>query len=432
MRECHTGRTSLESCTPCLISDSREGTALDARAEIGRRIARQRRRRGLSQAVLAGLIGRSESWLGQVERGRRAIDSHSVLVRLAEILDVEVGRLTSDETGTDMSKYEPVAAIRDAMIRYESLSAVINPGGDGLRPSSLPWLRHEIRKVNQLYQATRYDEAGRLLPGLIGAVETASRTSSGSDKRVAHSLRSLAYHSVAMTLHRVGDADLAWTAADRAVSAAEAAERPLLAAVSAYRLGYVLIRLKRARQAESLAIRATEALACSSRRPSPPSVSIRGGLYLVAASAAAARFDRADVDRYLTSARAVAELAGVDRNDFWSAFGPTNVVIHEVSAAVMFGDAKRALELGEPLDVTRLAGGLLGRRAQILLDLARAYGRQHKDAAAVNTLLGAERVSPELVRYDQRTNDLLTELLRREHRASTPALRGLAHRAGII
>ncbi len=38
---------------------------------LGERIAayRRRRRRGLSQAALAGLVGRSESWLSQVERG---------------------------------------------------------------------------------------------------------------------------------------------------------------------------------------------------------------------------------------------------------------------------------------------------------------------------------------------------------------------------
>jgi transcriptional regulator with XRE-family HTH domain len=47
----------------------------------GQRIARARRRRGLSQAALAGLIGRSESWLSQVERGKRGIDSHAVLTR---------------------------------------------------------------------------------------------------------------------------------------------------------------------------------------------------------------------------------------------------------------------------------------------------------------------------------------------------------------
>ena len=41
------------------------------REATGQRIARARQRRGLSQAVLAGLVGRSESWLSQVERGVR-------------------------------------------------------------------------------------------------------------------------------------------------------------------------------------------------------------------------------------------------------------------------------------------------------------------------------------------------------------------------
>ena len=38
---------------------------------IGARVARWRRRRGISQVALAGLVGRSESWLSQVERGVR-------------------------------------------------------------------------------------------------------------------------------------------------------------------------------------------------------------------------------------------------------------------------------------------------------------------------------------------------------------------------
>jgi transcriptional regulator with XRE-family HTH domain len=47
---------------------------------VGERIAAYRRRRGLSQAALAGLVGRSESWLSQVERGVRSVDRLSVLV----------------------------------------------------------------------------------------------------------------------------------------------------------------------------------------------------------------------------------------------------------------------------------------------------------------------------------------------------------------
>jgi hypothetical protein len=47
-------------------------------------------------------------------------------------------------------------------------------------------------------------------------------------------------------------------------------------------------------------------------------------------------------------------------------------------------------------------------------------------------LLEAEYISPELVRYDPRTHDLLTMLVKREHRASTPQLRDLARRAGVV
>jgi hypothetical protein len=50
----------------------------------------------------------------------------------------------------------------------------------------------------------------------------------------------------------------------------------------------------------------------------------------------------------------------------------------------------------------------------------------------VNLLWAAERLSPQLVRYDLVTHEVLTGLLRREHRPSTPELRPLARRAGVI
>ncbi|MGH3926433.1 MAG: helix-turn-helix domain-containing protein, partial [Pseudonocardiaceae bacterium] len=62
-------------------------------AGTGERIAVYRRRRGLSQAALAGLIGRSVSWLSQVERGIRSVDRLSVLLDIARILHVDVESL---------------------------------------------------------------------------------------------------------------------------------------------------------------------------------------------------------------------------------------------------------------------------------------------------------------------------------------------------
>jgi transcriptional regulator with XRE-family HTH domain len=90
------------------------------REPTGQRIARARRRRGLSQAVLAGLAGRSESWLSQVERGKRGVDSHSVLVRLAEVLRVDVEELTgsADRDETGRRAYAVAPLIEQAMMGY--------------------------------------------------------------------------------------------------------------------------------------------------------------------------------------------------------------------------------------------------------------------------------------------------------------------------
>src|SRR5438067_1440443 len=66
---------------------------LVATGAIGERVAAYRRRRGLSQAALAGLVGRSESWLSQVERGVRSVDSLPVILDLARILRVEPEKL---------------------------------------------------------------------------------------------------------------------------------------------------------------------------------------------------------------------------------------------------------------------------------------------------------------------------------------------------
>ncbi|MFI0485726.1 helix-turn-helix domain-containing protein [Actinomadura sp. 9N215] len=404
----------------------------DARKETGRQLARARRRRGLSQVVLAGLIGRSESWLSQVERGTRSIDSHSVLVQLAEILGVSLEDLTVDERGGGMRRYEAAAPIRDAMTSYETLPSLLTRTSPKAQSADLTWLSNELRAVNRLYQAAHYNTAGRRLPHLIKATEHAAQSAPAKRRRAAHTLRALIYQSAAMTLNRVGEAELAWTAADRSLAAAQDADNPLLAAASAYRLGYVFVRMREPEKAKSIALSSAASFSRISDKRDPQRLSLVGGLHLVGVTAAARQFDRAEVDANLKQARRIAAALGGDYNHFWTAFGPTNIRIHELSAAVTFGDPRRAIDIGESLNVSRLAPGLRGRRAQVGLDLARAYGQQRKDAAAVNMLLDAEHISPELVRYDPRTHDLLTALIKREHRASTPQLRGLAHRAGVI
>jgi transcriptional regulator with XRE-family HTH domain len=377
-------------------------------------------------------VGRSESWLSQVERGLREVDSHTVLNALAEILRVDVAELTGDEPAAPRSaRYAAAQDIERAIMAYDGLESVI-AGTEAHRPPDIQRLALAVGRVNRIYQAARYEEAGRMLPTLIHGVETAAHTCPSRDVVAVSTVRSQVYQATAMVLNRVGETELAWAAADRAMTAAEHAEAGLMAALSAFRLAHVFTRRKRATQARDLTTGAASALHRSGRNDDPERLSVTGSLYLADALAAATEFDHAAADRSVAQAQQIADRLGEDRNDHWTAFGPSNVRIHRVSAAVTFGDADAAVQTGGALDLQHLPSGLAGRRSQVSLDLGRAYGQQRHDAAAVNMLLEAERIAPQLVRYDAAIHDLLALLMRREHRASTPQLRPLAHRAGVI
>jgi transcriptional regulator with XRE-family HTH domain len=332
------------------------------REAAGQRIARARRRRGLSQAVLAGLTGRSESWLSQVERGKRGVDSHSVLVRLAEVLRVDIEELTgsADRDETSRRAY-PASLIEQAMMGYGA-PGPLDGGEEPGRAVSLDFLRAQARSAYQAYQATRYDAAGRILPGLIRGVETAARTE-GSASPAACAVRARVYDTTAALLSRVGEPFLAWAAADRAMFAAEQSGDPLLAAASAWRLSYMITGRKHPQEALGLAMAAAAALDRTMRAPSPERLSVYGALHLAAATAAAASFDRAATESLLGTARGIADHTG-EANRMGTAFGPVNVAIHAISASLKLGDPRTATQTGEALDLAAMPVGLVGRRTR--------------------------------------------------------------------
>jgi len=382
----------------------------------GQRIARARRRRGLSQAALAGLAGRSESWLSQVERGQRDVDSHSVLNRLAAALCVPVTEITGSEAagGEDRG---PAGLIEQAMMGY----SVTNEPAAG---PDLRWLRAAAAAAYADYQATNYLVCSERVAKLVRHAESAV---AGSPD--AWQVRAMVYDTAAAVLSRTGHRLLAWMAADRAMTAAAQSGDSLRAAAAAWRMSYVLTGRGHPAEGLNLAVAALEAAA---QPRSPQQLSIRGALHLAAATAAAASYDPLASRAHLAGASNAAMELGPDANHLGTAFGPVNVAIHSISCALRLGDPRTAIATGEALDSSRLPSGMTGRRTQLHLDLACGYAMRRQDAAAVHMLLTAEKLSPQLVRYDPATRKLMIMLLRREHRASTPELRPLARRAGLI
>jgi len=71
----------------------------------------------MTQRVLASLIGRSEDWLGKVERNERDLRRLDVVSELASALRVSVGDLLGNPVlmETDRAKEDDVPAVRDAL-----------------------------------------------------------------------------------------------------------------------------------------------------------------------------------------------------------------------------------------------------------------------------------------------------------------------------
>ena len=110
----------------CLgIDQTGHTSSMAPSATTGQRIATHRRRRDLSQAALAGLVGRSESWLSQVERGVRSVDRLSVLLDMARVLHVDVEALTGrpwQYAPNGSALVEGLDGVRRVLVRYDALT----------------------------------------------------------------------------------------------------------------------------------------------------------------------------------------------------------------------------------------------------------------------------------------------------------------------
>lgn len=394
---------------------------------IGERVAAHRKRRGLSQDALAGLIGRSRSWLSQVERGLRDVDKLSTVHDLATVLQVRPAYLIGDvwdATPADAHRQRAVEQIRSRLAAYPSLT------GEPRALWPLPQLRNATAEVHRAYQSAKYDGAAAMVPDLLEAVDAYSRLAGTAAEQIQLA-RCSAYAVAAKLLTKLGESHAAWLAADRAAQAALVSESSTAQGIAAYQVACALLRNDQIHDAEHVAVAAAERLTAIATPGTPEVVSVAGANWLLAAIIAARRIDRAETRTRLAAARSLAERLDRDGNHAWTAFGPTNVDIHAASAAAELGDPRAVLDAATRVDVDRLPPGLTGRRAQVHVDLAWAQAQARNDAEAILHLQRVERLASEIVRHHTVARRTTRELLKRTRRPS-PALTVLATRTGIL
>ncbi len=397
-------------------------TAPTYQQALGRKIAAERRRRGLSQPELARMVDRSVAWVSQVERGVRKVDRMSVLESLAEALEVPLAELAAEAPVVAAVTEELPAArtLRLVLSGAYSLSGILLDR----RPPAINTLRGQVRESWGLVHAAKYGELSGLLRGLVPDLEIAARKFPPTRRAEASELLATTYQACSAALVKLGEPEAAWIAADRAMDAAERAGKPLLVAAGAFRLVFVFLAARHYDQAEEMARTAADALKARADAGDRAAMSLWGGFTLQRAVVASRLNDPDMAYRLIDHAKGVAERLGEGRNDFATEFGPANVGIQEVAVAVDLGDAGHALRVASSLDVSHLSAE---RQSRLLIDVARAHAQRRQSSEAVAALLRAEEVGAEQVRDHGAVRQLVNDLMVIQEEP-TAELRGLAGR----
>jgi transcriptional regulator with XRE-family HTH domain len=399
-------------------------TTPDYPQALGRKIAAERRRRGLSQPELARMIGRSVAWVSQVERGVRKVDRMSVLENVAAALDVPLAELAAEAPVVAAVTEETPDArgLRLILSGAYALRAMLN----GRRPPKASTLRAKSRKAWDLTHAGRYTDLTDLLRGLVPDLEAAARAAPESQRAEVYELMATTYQACSAALAKLGEPEAAWIAADRAMTAAERAGNAMLVAAGAFRLVFVFLAAHHYDQAEETSRTAADALQPHADQGDPQAMSLWGALTLQRAVIASRVNDSDAAYDHLERARQVAMRLGDSRNDYNTEFGPANVGLYEIAIAVELGDAGRALRVAATVDTTGLSAE---RRARMLIDVARAHGQRRQVNEAVAALRQAEDITPEQVHGHELVRQLVSDLLTMQVPPSSE-LRDLARRVG--
>jgi hypothetical protein len=356
-----------------------------------------------------------------------------VITELARALRVEIGDLLGQPVLVeDEQQDDDVPAIRDALMTPRRLSRTLFK--PALAPKAPVSAEHSARVVERCwldYQRGNLSQVIAALPKLIGLAQSLEDGATATD-RAGWAVSARTHHLAATTLSKIGEADLAWIAAERAMYAADQSEDPLVLASAARAGTHALLASGRFDDAVELGNTAAEWMRPQLANDDPAALSLLGMLRLRTAVAAARHHDRAATSDLIGRAGRAAERLGEDANYWQTGFGPTNVELHRISTRLDLGDIDYVVQTGPTVRAENLPAE---RQVSHMIDVARALSLVARDEDSTQLLLEAEVKAPHLVRHNPIVRETVKALYRRSAAASQGAstpLGGLAERCRAI
>ena len=351
---------------------------------LGQRVAYWRVQRGLTQQKLADRLGRPRNWVWKVESGTLgSLERYSTLAQVADALTVDMQVLFGRELSrlpdsTACVDAEAVEAIRSALERYDALGGLLAPETVG-EPPTLDALNKQVNYAWAAFERGRYGVLGATLPRLLSDAQTAHAAYDQDNAVTAASLLAQSYQVAASALRKLGEHQLGWLAADRAIRAVDQTGDLGWQGVATFRVGNALLAMGRTDAALRVQLSAVNRLSPDAAGDDTEDrMSVYGIVLLQAAMAAARNGDSATVADLFREAGDVAAHLGRDTDHYHASFGPTNLGIHRTSAAVEMGEGARAVEAHESIAPDALDRLPAERRANHLLDVARGYAQWGK------------------------------------------------------
>ncbi|MFI0795177.1 hypothetical protein ACH4OY_21225 [Micromonospora rubida] len=251
-----------------------------------------------------------------------------------------------------------------------------------------------------------------MLPDLLGDSRHVCHTRPADEP--AADLLVRVYRLAAQVLVKLGEANLAWLAADRAMNAATG--DPRRAGLAAISLAQALWALRRGRLAMTAALTAVHQLDLTPARVFlPDEPALTGTLLIEAALAAATCGDDTAAGELTERAAHLATAHGHHHhhdND-GTGFGPTAVELARALTAMRLGDHHRAVIIHR-----QATGGdawhqlPAEHRAAHLIDITRAHLDLGDPRAAGRALVTADRIAPAETRTRPAAHTALTAVLR--------------------
>jgi transcriptional regulator with XRE-family HTH domain len=387
----------------------------------------------MSREVLAGLLGRSASWVKQIEGGRLHMPKLPMILQIAEVLRVgDLAELTGESamptalfTGPGHRRLPEVRAAIDAFPA---------PARTREAPST-KYLRLRLSRAwSARHSAPHHrDVLGGLLPALIEDTQLAVlQADTAAQRRTAQSLLSETYALSQFFLAYQPDAPLLWRAVERSMVAAQESEDPHAIGVAAW------LAAQAHRDSGHAHFDAADAVTHATLRHLEPLLpdaaddvrAIAGALRFEAGYTAARRGESGAAWRHWDAASAMARRLPADYFHPVTSFSRAVMGAHAVTVAVELHKGAESTRQAQAADTLDLPSH--PRRARHHIERARAYQLDARPDESLTALARAYAAAPETVRYNGYARRILMEETAsksptRRHRAAE-----LATRVGVL